>query len=173
MPSEKIFIWKEYPKWRRVAHRIMGEYLDKDVVAHLRAYPPRHGVADHLDWLDDAVLHVKGFRPDTKALLADGLTKHYQFLRAYHGCRPTSMDTYRDRGIIPSDPAELQAIARQIFKNKSGVEEAILYLATDGKYTYEKYTYEDDVRGLVYFSLDKDDLIEHCGHYLLKGSEYL
>jgi hypothetical protein len=169
MPSKKVFIWTEYPKWRRVARRIMGEYLSKDVVACLRAHPPRHVAADNLDWLDDAVQRVTGYRPNTKAHLADGLIKHYQFVRAYHGCRPVSLNSYRKGGIVPSNISDLQAIARQIFKRKEGVEEAILHLASSSRFL----PYEQHNSGQVFFCLTRSELVELCGHYLLQGSEYL
>ncbi|MCE0483308.1 MAG: hypothetical protein LV479_03610 [Methylacidiphilales bacterium] len=169
MPSKKVFIWNEYPKWRRVARRILKEHLDDKVISRLREIPPEYVVSDDLSWLDDAVAEVKGFRPDTKAQLASGLKQHYQYLRAYHGCRPVSLDSYRQLGVRPCNPSELQAIARQIFKNKEGVEEAILHLASSSRFL----SYEEHNSGKVFFCLTRRELVEFCGHYLLHGSEYL
>lgn len=168
MDKHLVFVWTEYRRWRKVVLEILNDHLDATVFAELRRNPPRYVVSDDLSWLDDTIARAKGYRPNMKAVLTERLAQHYRFVRAYHGCRPTALDSYHEKGILPCNPVELKAIARSIFSNQPGVERAIEYLADDGDYTYEEHN-----GGKVFFCLTKDELVEDCGHYLLQGSEYL
>lgn len=168
MNKRRVFVWKEYRRWRKVALDILKDHLNAEVFAELRRNPPRYLVSDNLAWLDNTVAKVKGYHPDTKALLAEGLNAHYGFLRAYHGCRPVALAPYYEKGLLPSSPAELQTIARSIFSNSESIEKAIVELATDDRYSYEEHN-----SGKIFFCLTPEELTEDCGHYLLSGSEYL
>jgi hypothetical protein len=159
LSKRRVFVWKEYRRWRKVALDILKDHVDADVFAELRR---------NLAWLDNTVAKVKGYHPNTKALLAEGLRTRYGFLRAYHGCRPVSLAPYYEKGLLPSSPAELQIIARSIFSNSEGIEKAIVDLANDDRYSYEEHN-----SGKIFFCLTPEELTEDCGHYLLSGSEYL
>jgi hypothetical protein len=165
--TRKVFIWNAYKNWRRVVLSILADHLDASVFKRLREHPPRYISSDDTSWLDSAVEAVKDYRPDTKGLLADELPRRYSYVRAFHGCRPTSLDSYHTKGLLPCNPEELKLIAREIFKNQGGVEKAISELEKDD------YTYEDHNRGKLFFCLTEEELVDFCGHYLLQGSEYL
>ncbi len=53
------------------------------------------------------------------------LSTRYTSVIAYHGCRPKDPDSYRTKGILPSEPSILIETARGLFDGLHGLEEAI------------------------------------------------
>lgn len=165
-----VFIWENYQSWRPIILRLLGDLIDEKVFNELANNPPRYFVSDKLDWLNEAITRAKGtVEPDICTTLLQRLPRHFGFLRAYHGCRTESSQTYLMQGVLPSDPSALNGIARDIFSNKERVEDAIRDLAK------EEYgsSYREHNADKVFFCLQMGHLIEDCGHYLLYGSEYL
>lgn len=71
-------------------------------------------------------------------------------------------------GLIPMNPEYYQSLAREMFltpefpKVTSEVlDDVISEISTDRR------------KDRVYFGLDNDFLVGHCGHYLINGSEYI
>jgi len=144
---------------------LIADLVDKNVLDELRKNPPRYFVSDNLEWLDRAIQKIKGVAfSDIRATLIERFTSHYQFVRAFHGCRPESIESYKQHGLLPSDPALLNKLAFQLFpQKKEAVQSVIKDLAIN----------QDCYEGNVYFCLQLEELVEDCGHYLLYGSEHL
>lgn len=144
--------------------------IDQSVFAELKSNRPKYFVSDDLSWLDKAITQAKGIiEPDICRTLMERLPGRYKFVRAFHGCRAVSNQSYLEHGVLPSDPDVLNRIAYEIFFDKKRVEAAIQRLAQKDV----KTSYKDHNRGKVFFCLQKEELVEDCGHYLLYGSEYL
>lgn len=121
-------------------------------------------------WLAD--LLPPGERPEVgsevEAKLVRKLTRRFSYLRAYHACSPKSVASYYERGLVPLDAQAVAALAKELFLSgdfpeldEAQLNEAITRVGTATRV------------GRVYFDLDEELLIEHCGHYLLYGSEYV
>ena len=165
----KIFTWSDSKEWKNTVFELMRDYIGDQVIKYLREKPPRSVVCDDSSWLDKAICDCGLALPMTSfELLSERILKHYTKIRAFHACRPESIDEYYKCGIVPLDPAEWQAKAKNIFINsksyeisESQIEAAIKDIKTETR------------QGNIHFGLDDKFLISHCGHYLIHGSEYL
>lgn len=168
--QNRILIWKDYRQWRSIVFQLLSDLLDAKVLEELRQNPPRYFVSDNLSWFDDVIRKVKGVsQPEVCATLVERLGNYYQFIRAFHGCRSESVEPYKTNGLIPCNPANLDALALQIFQQQSRVRAAIKeFSEKDRTSSYREYN-----QGKVFFCLEAEELTHHCGHYLLYGSEYL
>jgi hypothetical protein len=94
--------------------------------------------------------------------------QRYSHIRVYHGCRPIDVQSYYEKGILPSVKLKDVQIARfrEIFLNDNFPELTEEMLQQSIKEVGPK---EDEL------SLDIDDrfIIEYGGYYLIYGSEYL
>jgi len=168
-PAKKVFAWVEYQRWRPVVMQLLKDIFDRTVLDYLKDNPPRYFVADDLSWLDDAIAAAKNI-PEANAhqILTHRLPTAFSYVRAFHGCRPESLESYRSHGVRPCDPSQLNEEAFRIFSDRLRIEKAINAWATEGLMSYPEHN-----RGKVFFCLNKEELVERCGHYLLYGSEYL
>lgn len=165
----KIFKWSDSEEWKNTVFALMSDCISDQVIEYLRQNPPKYVVSDNSNWLDKAIGHC-GFNLPTTSfqLLSDRLLKHYTKIRAFHACRPESIDEYYKNGIIPLDIVEWHAKAINLFFNskssevsKSQIEAIIKGVKTETR------------EGNVHLGLDDKFLIKYCGHYLIYGSEYL
>ena len=99
--------------------------------------------------------------------LLNTLPTVYDGVLAYHGCRPLDVGLYYTNGLARSSSSSLDIRAREIFSSgafpdltKDKVEAAIARLGSRDN-------------GRIFACLDRDHLIEQCGHYLIYGSERL
>ncbi len=96
--------------------------------------------------------------------------QQYKFLKMYHCCRPTSVEEYYDSGIQILDMSEMNSKFQRIFLGNPKYPMVTPNLIQDAiEYMSKSYKRE----GYVYFGIDDRFLIDHCGHYLIEGSEYL
>src|SRR4051812_36753739 len=100
-----VFVWKNYRVWRPTILRLLKEVIDKRVLAEVKVNPPKYFVADDLTWLETAIKKVTGTEASNiKLFLKEQLPKQYPFIRAFHGCRPVTIDSYSKHGIRPCNP---------------------------------------------------------------------
>lgn len=100
--------------------------------------------------------------------LVELILSNYSAVRAYHGCRPESVDTYYAHGLRTLSPAWAISLARERFSVQSHpelstaeVDEAIASIGFD------------TIEGRVYFCFDDRELLSSCGHYIIYGSEFI
>ena len=158
------FIWAAYRRWRPSILNLLSEYWEwMSSIVCVRTHR-EYFVADNLSWLDEAIKEARHLSDvDILSILVDRLPLRYPFIRAFHGCRPDSIESYREHGLLPADPHKLQEIARQMFGDTERINHTFQKMSSYGKQS----------AGKVYFCLEMDELVERCGHYLLYGSEYL
>jgi hypothetical protein len=131
--------------------------------------PPEEVYPEEINWIAPLLARMKpGYlAADFEIHFTKRLTAHYCHLRAFHGCSPTDVSSYYERGIVPLDPqAAVDSVKSVLLSGQypeltdKQIDEAIA----------RHRLYDSDKR--VYFGLDDRFLIGHCGHYLLYGSEY-
>jgi hypothetical protein len=108
--------------------------------------------------------------PSVKSLIRY-ITQHDGFI-VYHGCRPAEIEPYYRRGLRPSDLQQLNELARQRFLTKEFPE--ITEAAFDSAVALASNSAtmaRDD--GKIFVAIDDRELIRHCGHYLIYGSEHV
>lgn len=103
----------------------------------------------------------------TKKRLQSALQAAYTEVLVFHGARPTNIESYYEHGLHVADHLALNAIAKQIFISQEFPE-------------IKEETFQNAVGGLsgietgkLYACLDDRELLEHCGHYLIYGSEHI
>lgn len=90
---------------------------------------------------------------------------HYQHIRAFHGCRPTDLNSYFEYGLQGQSAETIEAQFLSIFGD---VPESKLQHAL-AEFSDRK----ESERGRFWVVLAESELVESCGHYLIQGSEYL
>lgn len=91
-------------------------------------------------------------------------------IRLFHACRPLSLESYLNKGIVKANQDDLENLAREIWitdnssnQHKANVETAIQASAVFFT-PYEKR---------VFLIVDDRVLLKTASHYLIRGSEYL
>ncbi len=98
--------------------------------------------------------------------LAERLRDSYDAVRAFHGCRPLTIDSYIRDGLKLADHEERTRQAVELFTSarpwltKDAVEKAAA-----------QQSGIDNQR--VYACWDDRALLQYCGHYIIRGSEFL
>lgn len=163
-------VWnhRDYGTWREHIWELIADYADADVRSEFLAHPPEYVVCDDLSWLDDIVGTVHDIEVDSKALLAHRLRQRYRALRAVHGTSITDLKPFYREGLRPLVPEQYHNLAREIFLAGDFPE-----LSEDDLQAAIAAVRSDLRAGRVYFEANEEMLIEHAGHYMLYGSEYL
>lgn len=91
----------------------------------------------------------------------------YTHVRAYHACRPLSIDSYLTNGIMRRGKKELLSEAL-IRLGTLDVEPGDIENAFNA--AWDEYHYDDNNRG-VYLNLSKEILLQEATHYLIYGGE--
>lgn len=95
------------------------------------------------------------------------LQKQYSHIRGYHGCRPLSLDTYYKNGIVPINKNDALKLALYLLNNDRISEDKIAGVFNS------HWSSLMDSQKYVWLTLKRDELIDHCGHYLIYGSEFI
>ena len=159
-------VWKDPSSWMGRIDAALGGRL-------ACAAGPRIKLANTENWyLDDSAwVELLAHCLDEDAdRLVDDLAERlsWKTLRAYHGCRPADLDSYRKHGIRVLDCAAIVAHTRKWLETVPD-KERLLPLLSDMTERVGTKTRE----GHVYFGLDDRFLVERCGQYLIYGSEFL
>lgn len=98
----------------------------------------------------------------------ENIEGYYTHIRLFHACKPTDIESYYKKGIQPLYIEYIRNTAYNIFRSDNfpeikdeDIDEAAQQI--------QLITRE----GIIYFALDKRDLVQYCGHYLIYGSEFL
>lgn len=167
VPSD-VWDYRAYSTWRDEIWKLISDFADAEVQSEFKAAPPEYVVSDDLSWLDDIVYDVHGTEIDSKRCLAQRLRERYRAMRAVHGTRTAEHDRFYSEGLQPLVPDRFHADAREVFLSgdfpelsESDLQSAIAKVGADLR------------EGRVFFEANEEMLIEHAGHYMLYGSEYL
>ncbi len=95
--------------------------------------------------------------------------KCFTHIRAYHGCRPLSVDDYLKNGIRRRSKEELLKEACLRLRSSRASDHNI---KQSFEAVWKEYGYGVDNRG-VYLNAWKDELLNYSAHYLLYGSELI
>lgn len=163
-----ILDWQSFRSWRQDIWGLLDDVVDRRVRRAFLRSPPDYVVGDDLSWLDQLIQSVRRLNVDTKALVAERIVAKYTALRAVHGTQASDLNSFYQSGLRPLDPHSFQEKAKAIFLSGEFPE----LTAADLEKAFIEVGRE--VReGRVWFEANEVLLIDHCGHYMLYGSEYL
>jgi hypothetical protein len=168
MTERRVWHFENLDSWKDDVRKLLEPEVDDQVVRAFLARPPKYVVGDDLSWLDDIVERVRGYEVDMKSNLTMRLHDRYDAIRGYHGARPLDVATYYERGLtlLEADAARRRATEIFLSGRFPDLDAATLEKAiTDVGFKYRE--------GRLYFETGREFLEEHCGHYLLYGSEFL
>jgi len=106
-------------------------------------------------------------RRQTSATILKTFLEIYHDVTVFHAARPKNVQTYYRNGLRLADHVKLTSVARSIFLSEEFPElsEVTFELAVNGLSSIDN--------SRAYVSLDDREYIEHCGHYLIYGSEHI
>lgn len=95
------------------------------------------------------------------------LIENYTHLRGYHGCRPASVESYYQNGIIPIEKEfAKQEVILRLCNEQVSVNKVLSTFET----SWSTLTPLDKS---VWLTFSQKELINFCGHYLIYGSEFI
>ncbi|MGD0206592.1 MAG: hypothetical protein ABSC89_03155 [Verrucomicrobiota bacterium] len=167
LPTAKVFKWSRKSEWRKTFFDLMDDFADEQVLVETQKFEKARFSIEDISWLNEIISRIKGPQTDVQIRLAERLQKYYDFAIAFHGCRPSSVESYKKQGLRPSDTNELRRIATELFGDTPRLHESFQELQ-NGYGGYESHN-----NGKIFFSLIKHTLLNEWNGYLLNGSEFL
>lgn len=149
--------------WEKPVAEIVQRHLPAKVMAAVRKIPAASMYDDTMKYLDEA-LQSAAETPLSWLLpkMQAAVSRRFRALRAYHACKPTSFESYLERGIVPLTRSWLAQEAFELF-------EGTIPRAEIGRRVAKA---DLSIRkGLVWFATNPDELTDMAGHYLILGPE--
>lgn len=169
MARKTVLEWRTFNIWSKQIKRITRDLLSKDVLEEFKSENAPEIYSDDIGWLEDIVERVnpEAAGGDLEHELTIRLMKYYSAVRAFHASCPHDVMSYYEKGLLPLDPEAARIAVKGHFLGGDFPE-----LSESNLDAAIKDTSLETREGRIYFNLDERFLIEHCGHYLLYGSEY-
>lgn len=122
---------------------------------------------DDSAWLDALERHL---RPSVEVLIG-GLSEDLSRakLRTFHGCRVADAGVFHREGLRRNDPAELEALARRLVAE----DDDLAWMRPKIEAMIAEFDDRERDTGRLYVCADERPQLDHNGHYLLFGSEWL
>ena len=167
--TPKTFSWTGYPEWEKFVRDIFPKTIREPLFEAIRN--GRDGFEYEADVSYFAKFYATfGEYPELVENFLNDFSKQFTFIKMYHCCHPLDTQSYYDLGIRVLDTAEKNKRFKKLFLGNSRflqitdthIQAAIEHMADSYKRS-----------GVAYFGLDDRFLLNHCGHYLIFGSEYL
>lgn len=149
--------------WHAVVERAVNRHIPPEVIEALRQMPAERMYDDTMKYLDVA-LGEAGAEPVQKLLpkMQSAFSRGFSSLRAFHACKPVSLDSYSQHGITPLSRQWLVQAAFDLFEGTISLGE-IQRIAAKADLSIRQ--------GLIWFATDPDELTGLAGHYLVYGPE--
>jgi hypothetical protein len=167
LTTAKVFKWSRKSEWRKTFFDLMDDFADEQVLVETKKFKKASFSIEDISWFNEIISRIKGLQTDVQIRLAETLQKYYDFAIAFHGCRPSSVESYEKQGLRLSDTNELRRIATELFGDTPRLHESFQELQ-NGYGGYESHNTRK-----IYFSLTKHTLLNEWNGYLLNGSEFL
>lgn len=149
--------------WHAIVERAVNRHVPPEVIEGLRQLPAKRMFDDTMNYLNEALAEV-GAEPVQKLLpkIQSAFSRDFSALRAFHACKPVSLDSYYRHGIMPLSRQWLVQAAFDLFEGTIPLEE-IRQIAAKADLSIRQ--------GLIFFAVDPDELTGQAGHYLIYGPE--
>ena len=165
----KTFIWKDLNSWDNFIRGLMPLRISEKIITELQKKRALFRYTDDPEPFENVYSVFSDFA-SLGGRFVSTFSANFEFVRMFHCCRPLQVEPYYTQGIrvLMSSEAEKQFKDRFLNNPKfPRISESHIDAATDSMAdSYTRF-------GQVYFGLDDRFLIQHCGHYLIYGSEYI
>ncbi|MEM5434691.1 hypothetical protein [Paraburkholderia diazotrophica] len=152
----KVLDWRKRRNWLASVRHYAGHVLTTELRQYLSQERPKCW-SDDFSWLPDSGYILPEF--------VSSLTRYYTHFKGFHGCRPLTLSSYYERGLLGQNSDLLCSVFRELFYDvpKEHVEKIIQQFGDRG----------NRERGAIWLVGSDQYLVDECGHYLIQGSEYL
>lgn len=155
-------IWRPQT-WRPAVAKVVAARFPAVVLERAKEIPAEKMYADTMTYLEQA---LEGHRGDSfeaeRNELVRAVLAEFKAIRAFHGCKPVSVESYLEKGLLP--------LTREWL-----VQEAFdLFEGTIPRAEFEASVAAADLEtrlGMIYFCTDPKNLIAEAGRYLTYGPE--
>lgn len=153
--STKLFDWFDSKTWLSEVSYYAEDFLSRRVQNQIKKSKPAC-------WSDDF-----GWLPvvDGAEKFAASFARYYQSIRCFHGCRPESLESYYNNGLLGQAADSLESHFLEIYKDVP--KHKLIEVITEFQ---SRKVVE---HGKSWVVLNRYELVEESGHYLIQGSEYL
>jgi hypothetical protein len=165
--NETILDLASSRSWKERVATIIDQLLPEKVRRNIRARDPRRIYSDTFKYVIDA-FGASGPEVEFDELnnaLEQVFALHFTHWRAYHACRPRSLDSYKTNGIVPLNREFVISEALVLFQNHAP-EERIRNISAE----IDLQTREGDI---CLFADPTSPLERGQNHYLRSGSEIM
>lgn len=155
-PQKRILDWRRRRSWLASIRHYAADVLTAEVREQVEQERPDCW-SDDMSWLPDHRWLVGEF--------CGRMVDYYTHFKAFHGCRPVDMGSYLRDGLVGLNKDHIQHVFRQMFSDwpAAQLDQAIAQFEPS----------RPSEAGKVWLLGCDKELVEHCGHYLIQGSEYL
>lgn len=149
--------------WEKPIAKIVHRHIPSKVLEAVRKIPAARMHHDTMLYLD-GLLQAVSEEPVSWLLpkMQTALSRNFAALRAYHACKPVSLASYYEQGIVPLTRNWLVEEAFSLFGGTIPLPE-IEGLVAKADLSIRM--------GLVWFATNPDELTDIAGHYLIMGPE--
>ncbi len=165
--NSHIFIWKDFSEWKLALEDMFKDILTPELETKAKQN------AANIEGYDDGVECKKLIGQSIEQMITtekiNEFRRRYSHIRVYHGCRPTNVQSYYDKGILPSLKAKDIVVERfrEIFLSGSFPE-----LTEEMLQQSIVKTVRNDKD--LCLAVDTKHMLKRAGHYLIYyGGEYL
>lgn len=159
--------WKNASSWVPLLTCWLQQYASNDYVSRIRDQAHADLYRDDPEWLTicDSVLS------EPIAYVRSALAEELSIGKvcAYHACRTDDAATYHRHGIQTNDPETLSDHVRHIVAS----DDSLAFLRPKLEEELAAWEYRERDAGKLYLVADDRELIQHAGHYLIYGSEWI
>lgn len=152
--KERTLDWRNRRSWLNSIRFYANDLLTEEVREFLQRERPKCW-SDDLAWLPDHERLVPAF--------SGRMSQYYTHVKAFHGCRPDSLASYYEQGLLGQDGQQIAKKFREIFAD-------VITLDVDRAIEQSSSGAEP---GQIFLSADDRKMIDGFGHYAISGSEYL
>jgi hypothetical protein len=167
--KRKTFMWREIRSWGAFIRGLMPRGVPEQLAKVIRQQQELFRYSDDPDALKSIYSSFSDFASLVERFAAT-FDASFSHVGMFHCCRPWQIEAYYREGIRVLSADEANEYFRSFCRTTNGIPnitENDMTAAIDSMITsYGRF-------GQIYFGLDDRFLIEHCGHYLIYGSEYL
>jgi hypothetical protein len=149
--------------WRGAVAEVVKAQFPPAVLERAREIPAEDMFADTMSFLDGALEgHRRGSFDEERRQLELAVLTEFKAIRAFHACKPVSVEPYLKKGILP---LSREWLAQEAFE---------LFDGTIPRVEIDAAIAEADLEmrlGKIFFCTNPKNLIEEAGRYLAYGPE--
>lgn len=164
--NSNILNWQNYNEWVLFFDEFILTKFP-DIFKEIKA---NNNQIQYVDYAGPLEKYINNHFNDSKILdeFIRNLKNHYQCILAYHGCRPTNVNSYYQSGLLMLDKNKHNELFMRIF-NKNDFKEITQEHLEKAIHEMNNSQREDQ----LYLTIDDRGLLEDAGHYMIYGSEYI